>query len=89
MGRRGAGYGEYVVQLQVDATAIVTVLADDEQDAIVKAIERVRPVDVTDVAEAEATIVAGPFESTASTRRRRSRRRAERASKAVGSGGQA
>ncbi|MCI0346581.1 MAG: hypothetical protein L0221_14225 [Chloroflexi bacterium] len=80
---------EWVVELAVSGVAVVSVDADSAEHAIALAVERVRPVDVTELADdIEATTVAGPF-APLRPRRRRGARGRETASKAPDALGQA
>lgn len=80
---------EYVVELDITGVAIVSVQASDAQEAVAKAVERVKPTDVHELDDVEATRVTGPFVSTPRTRKMPSFRRAPRPSKTVSRGGQA
>jgi hypothetical protein len=76
------GKREWVVELDVEGIAIVSVDADDAQEAISKALERAKPADVTELDSVEATRIAGPFASTPASRRLTWYRGPEKASKA-------
>lgn len=51
---------DYVVQLDVEAIAVVSVRAESAEAACAIAEVELRPVDVTAVRSAEAAIVSGP-----------------------------
>ncbi len=63
------GFGEYVVELDVEGIAIVSVLASSAVEAETAAAERVGPSDVTELDVVEVSRVVGPFPSSPATRR--------------------
>lgn len=77
---------EWIVQLELQAVAVVTVRAVDEAEAWSSAEANVRPCDVTEIREAEATIISGPHTPLADVVRRRRARRAQELQEASGRG---
>jgi hypothetical protein len=60
MPRPREALADYVVQLDVEAIAVVTVRAGSVEAACAIAARELRPVDVTDVRTAEAALVSQP-----------------------------
>lgn len=73
---------EYVVELEVQAIAVLSVHAESADDACAKAEQKVRPTDVTELGDVESLRVVRVGDELRRVYRTRGRRDAQTAAKA-------